>query len=149
MNTSSIAPCGLNCELCHGYQREKNKCGGCNSANVKPGYCTTCIIKYCPEKGGNDMLLCSSSCAKFPCKRLKDLDKRYRTKYGESAIENIALIAEIGLDAFVVHDAVKWKCPQCGSLLCVHRECCLKCGAVNEKFPLEAHIRTSHKSPGI
>jgi hypothetical protein len=138
MNISSIAPCGLNCELCHGFQRERNKCGGCNSDNFKPGYCTTCIIKLCPEKGGDTTKICGAYCESFPCDRLKHLDKRYRTKYGESCLENIALIEMIGLEAFVAQDEVKWKCPSCGELLCCHRPVCLHCAEANPRFPQKA-----------
>jgi len=140
MDSMLIAPCGLNCALCHGFQRERNRCGGCNSDSVRPGYCTTCILKYCPEKATDNTQVCSSSCAKFPCKRLKDLDKRYRTKYGESCLENIAFIEENGLDALVARDAAKWKCPTCGELLCCHRANCLNCGEVNSFFLTNRHI---------
>lgn len=138
-----IAPCGLNCALCSGYQRTKDKCGGCLSDNVRPGYCTSCSVKFCPEKGGDKTKICGTFCAKFPCRRLKDLEKRYRTKYGESLMENIALIEEIGLEAFAAREEVKWKCPQCGELLCVHKPNCLNCGNPNEHYPREAHARTA------
>jgi hypothetical protein len=145
MDRSLIAPCGLNCALCLGFQRKKNKCDGCNHFGEKPTYCRTCSIRACPEKGGNASLLCNV-CPKYPCRRLKDLDKRYRTKYGESLIENFTLISESGMEALLARDAVRWKCPQCGELFCVHREVCLTCGAKNEKFPMEAHVRTSRKA---
>jgi hypothetical protein len=145
MDITLIAPCGLNCALCLGYQREKNKCGGCNSATVRQGYCTSCILKLCPEKDGDTTKICGTFCSKFPCKRLRDLDKRYRTKYGESCLENIALIEEIGLEAFAERDAVKWRCPQCGELLCCHRGACVHCGAVNDLFPQQVNKNSSGK----
>ena len=40
-------------------------------------------------------------CDKFPCDRLKRLDKRYREKYGMSEIENLNKIREIGLVTLV------------------------------------------------
>ena len=143
MDTSLIAPCGLNCALCSGYQRQKDRCGGCNSDNVRPGYCTSCSVKLCPEKAGDKTKICGPFCTTFPCRRLKDLEKRYRTKYGESLMENIALIEEIGLEAFAAREEVKWKCPQCGELLCVHKPNCLNCGNQNEHYPREAHARTA------
>lgn len=146
MDIMSIAPCGLNCELCHGFQRAKNTCGGCNSDTVRPGYCLTCIIKNCPEKGGDTTKICGTDCSRFPCRRLRDLDKRYRTKYGESCLENIALIEEIGLEAFAERDAVKWRCPQCGEILCCHRGVCLHCGAVNDLLPQKIEQISGKKS---
>ena len=135
MNSVSVAPCGLICELCLGFQREKNKCVGCNHSGYKPNHCTVCSIKTCPEKGGDETLLCNT-CVKFPCRRIKDLDKRYKTKYGESSIENLNAISKIGLSLFIKQAEIDWTCSQCGELLCVHKEKCLVCGAINAKFPL-------------
>ena len=134
MDNLSIAPCGVNCDLCLGFQREKNTCVGCNNAGNKPHHCIVCSIKSCPEKEGDDMLLCSA-CSKFPCRRIKDLDKRYIAKYGESPIQNLQLIKESGLDAFIEQEKEKWKCTTCRHLLCVHRPTCLICGANNSHFP--------------
>jgi hypothetical protein len=66
-------------------------------------------------------------CEKYPCKRLKQLDNRYRTKYKMSMIENLELIKKIGLDGFIESENSRWTCPGCGSMLCVHRDFCLKC----------------------
>jgi hypothetical protein len=135
MNIASIAPCGVICDICLGFQRDKNTCVGCNNIGNKPYHCTVCSIKSCAEKRGNEKLLCYD-CAKFPCRRIKDLDKRYTLKYGESPILNLNKIKEIGLTQFINFEKDKWKCKQCGHLLCVHREICLKCGYKNEYFPL-------------
>lgn len=135
MNNASIAPCGVICDICLGFQRSKNKCVGCNAVGNKPNHCTVCSIKSCDEKKGNEKLLCSD-CAKFPCSRIKNLDKRYITKYGESPIQNLNRIKAEGLDIFIKAEQEKWKCTKCGLLLCVHRELCLRCGAKNEFFPL-------------
>jgi hypothetical protein len=137
MNNASIAPCGIICDICSGFQRTKNKCVGCNSIGNKPYHCTVCSIKTCPEKNGNEKLLCHE-CDKFPCKRIKNLDKRYTTKYGESPIRNLQTIKEIGLKEFIKIEKETWKCNECGHLLCVHREACLICGNKNKFFPDEA-----------
>jgi hypothetical protein len=134
VNNNSIAPCGVICDICLGYQREKNKCVGCLNTGNKPYHCTVCSIKSCAEKKGNEELLCYD-CIKFPCRRIKDLDKRYTVKYGESPIQNLDKIKEVGLQQFVENEKEKWKCNICGQLLCVHRGFCLNCGAKNEYFP--------------
>lgn len=134
MNTLSIAPCGVICDLCMAFQRDKNKCVGCNNRGYKPYHCTVCSIKLCLEKQGNDQLLCVE-CTKFPCRRIKDLDKRYKLKYGESLIENLNKVKEIGPIRFIEIAEEKWKCNTCGQLLCVHKATCLKCGNNNEYFP--------------
>lgn len=135
MDSVSVAPCGVICDICLGFQRDKNKCVGCNHTGNKPYHCTVCSIKSCPEKRGDEKLLCND-CDKFPCKRIRNLDKRYTVKYGESPIQNLNTINEIGLESFINKETEKWKCAKCGHLLCVHRELCLKCGSKNEFFPV-------------
>jgi hypothetical protein len=134
MNYKSIAPCGLICDLCLGYQREKNTCVGCNNEGNKPYHCTKCSIKLCPEKKGNSSLLCNE-CSNYPCRRLKDLDKRYRLKHGESLIENFKNIKGNGFNVFIAEEKKKWECPHCGKLLCAHKEKCVHCGGINKRYP--------------
>lgn len=123
-----IAPCGMNCSLCLGYQREKNKCPGCRKMDAYEKSCgRKCIIRSCPILKKNKMLFCSNECEKYPCKRLKDLDKRYRTKYGMSEIENLEYIKENGLEKFIEKEKTKWKCKKCGGVICVHKKKCLNC----------------------
>jgi len=134
MNTSLIAPCGINCALCLGYQRKKNHCDGCLIEGDKPKHCAQCAIRNCPQKSGDPTVLCGT-CEKFPCRRIKDLDKRYRTRYGVNLIENLRDLSVNGSADFVSREDKKWKCPQCGELLCMHRELCLSCGARNQLLP--------------
>jgi hypothetical protein len=68
------------------------------------------------------------ACRTFPCARLKQLDKRYRTRYGMSMIENLETIRTAGVRAFVEAERQRWACPQCGGVVCVHRWSCLYCG---------------------
>ncbi|WP_394706859.1 DUF3795 domain-containing protein [Marispirochaeta sp.] len=134
MDNESVAPCGVICDICLGFQRKKNKCFGCKSTGNKPYHCTVCSIKACPEKDGDESILCYK-CKKFPCRRIRNLDKRYTTKYGESPIQNLETIKENGIKEFVRIEKEKWKCDKCGHLLCVHRETCLICGSKNQFFP--------------
>jgi len=59
---------------------------------------------------------------------LKHLDKRYRTKYYMSMIENLESIEKIGVKKFVLNEKKRWKCPGCNGVICVHKGKCLKCG---------------------
>jgi len=134
MDTTSMAPCGVICDICLGFQRKKNRCVGCNNIGNKPNHCTVCSIKSCPEKKGNEKLLCYD-CTKFPCRRIKDLDKRYILKYGESPVDNLKRVKESGLKHFIDTEKEKWRCIKCSQLLCVHKGVCLICGNRNEYFP--------------
>ena len=127
-----IAPCGMNCRLCLGYVREKNRCPGCRLKNTqgseKAEYRNRCRIKNCDQIASGKLRHCSGECLKFPCTRLRQLDKRYRTNYGMSMIENLTMIDEAGIRNFIQKEKAKWICPECGEMLSVHRPACLSCG---------------------
>src|SRR3989339_842981 len=117
----------MNCGICLGYLREKNTGPGCNSREAsKPRGCAQCRIMNCGlwNKGGARFCYV---CEKFPCARLRQLDKRYRTRYGMSMIENLTFIKEHGIREFVAKENKKWVCKNCGKALCVHRNNCISC----------------------
>jgi hypothetical protein len=128
LRVEEIAACGMNCSLCRAFMREKNKCPGCNGPDTgKQKSCLNCSIKRCERLSGSESGFCYS-CTEFPCKRLKHLDKRYRTKYGMSMICNLQTIETVGIDRFVEMEILRWACGKCGALLCVHRATCQSCG---------------------
>jgi NifB/MoaA-like Fe-S oxidoreductase len=64
---------------------------------------------------------------KFQCRRINQLDKRYRSKNRTSFIENLAIIKEKGIDNFLEFESKRRTCRNCGSILSVHRDKCLSC----------------------
>jgi hypothetical protein len=130
IKSSLIAPCGMNCALCLGYQREKNKCPGCSFINqTHPATRRRCRIKNCEFFKTGKARFCFE-CNKYPCALVKHLDKRYRTKNGMSMIQNLNKIKEGGIRKFIREEQLKWACGKCGSTLCVHRSFCLSCGSI-------------------
>jgi hypothetical protein len=128
IKASLIAPCGMNCRLCMAYGRDKNPCPGCRSDDgVKCKSVVACRIKNCEKLGQRGTEYCIG-CDALPCDRLKRLDKRYRTKYGMSMIENLMSIRDVGIRRFVRNEKARWACSVCGAILCVHRPQCLSCG---------------------
>lgn len=123
-----IAPCGMNCGLCIGHLREKRPCGGCFKIDDenKPKVCRSCKIINCDLLAKTESEFCYD-CEIYPCARLKNLDKRYRTNYGMSMIENLTYIKNNGLGEFLKKEEDKWKCKVCGFGLSVHRNSCLNC----------------------
>ena len=121
ITSSLIAPCGMNCGVCIAYLREKKKCPGCR------GSARACRIKNCDELTKYNKKFCFT-CKKFPCTRLKHLDKRYRTRYAMSMLENLEHIKKLGVRTFVKNERVRWACSQCGGVICVHRGYCFDCG---------------------
>lgn len=134
MNKQLIAPCGMNCGICIGHLREKKPCGGCfmlDDAN-KPGNCRSCSITNCRHLANTASGFCYD-CDIYPCARLKRLDKRYRSKYGMSMIENLELIQKSGIEAFLENEQERWTCSECGAVLCVHRKYCLTCKTTRDE----------------
>ncbi len=121
--TTLIAPCGMDCAICSAFLREKNRCGGCSDANCS---CRRhCTIAACPKRTGR-----YCDCPDIPCRRLKQLDKRYRTKYHMSMLDNLAAIKKDGIRSFVLSERKRWTCPACGGTIDVHHHRCSACGKV-------------------
>ena len=130
---SLIAPCGMNCGLCISYMSmkydlkkkgfRKRYCSGCRPR----GKNCTFMKKHCDLLGKGLVQFCYE-CEKFPCSRLKGLDKRYRTKYHMSMIENLKFIKEHDIESFLEKEEEKWCCPACGEVICCHNGLCLNCG---------------------
>ena len=124
MRKQLIAPCGMNCCICMAYLREKNKCTGCRGSDTnKPITRKHYKIKTCGKLNSE---FCYD-CEDFPCDKLYHLDKRYRTKYHMSMIENLKSIKTNGIKHFLKQEE-KWKCPDCGGVICCHNGICFSCG---------------------
>ena len=121
-----IAPCGMDCAICMAFLREKNRCSGCNSPDRKCN--KNCTISACENVRGKY----HHACADYPCKRLKQLDKRYRTRYGMSMLGNLAAIEEHGIREFVRTERERWTCKVCGGTINVHKGICSDCGKPHE-----------------
>jgi hypothetical protein len=122
-----IAPCGMNCGTCIAFLRKRNKCHGCridDSTNLKTR--VLCKIKNCVSLKDTVSGFCYE-CVTFPCQRIRNIDKRYRTKYHTSFIENLLAIRENGIEYFLALEGRRRKCPSCGSVISVHRNNCLTC----------------------
>lgn len=136
INSNLIAPCGMNCGLCISYLRDKNQCLGCREMSAgKPEGCRKCTIMHCKILKEKNMTYCSEECNKFPCPKLRNMDKRYKLKYGMSMLENLKNIKKYGIRKFVDNEKSRWTCLNCGALICVHRKDCLNCGMKNEMYP--------------
>ena len=132
MQADLIAPCGMNCALCSahlalvhdmnhkGFRRVT--CPGC----VPRGEHCTHMADACSLIGEGRVRFCFE-CASFPCKRLKALDKRYRSKYHMSMVDNLRRIQELGMEAFLAEQEAQWRCPTCGDVICCHNGLCLGC----------------------
>jgi hypothetical protein len=110
-----IAPCGINCGACRAFLRTKNSCPGCrNIGPDQPKTCVLCKIRLCETRTGPFCF----SCEEFPCDQLVHLDKRYRTRYGMSEIENLECIRDSGMEKFLDDENRKWISGD--GIICVH-----------------------------
>lgn len=128
MNKELIAPCGMNCGICKAYLRKKNTCPGC--AELDPymkSYRRGCTVRNCETIKTNVSGFCYE-CGSFPCRRIKQLDKRYTTKYNMSMLENLEMIKNEGIEALLAREEEKWKCPECGGVISCHNGVCYGCG---------------------
>ena len=57
-------------------------------------------------------------------------ESRYTTQYPhrESPLENLRMIREKGMDAFLEHEKKMWTCSGCGKIFSVHDISCPHCG---------------------
>lgn len=125
--TELIAPCGMICGVCIAYLRDKNKCPGCRKFdNSKPVTIAKCKIKNCDELQKNNIKYCFR-CSKYPCSRIKNMDKRYKTKYNMSMIENLENIKKFGIRKFIKNEETRWTCKRCGGTICCHKGYCYSC----------------------
>src|SRR4030042_3059660 len=133
-----IASCGMNCGLCSGYLAGKydvlnqgvqiRYCAGCRSKKNPCAFKKRCDllksgqVKYCFE------------CDKLPCENLEPLNKRYSKNFHMSMIDNLNFIKENGMEKFLEKEAEKWKCPECGGVICCHNGICYSCGMAKLKI---------------
>lgn len=132
MEEKLIAYCGMNCGLCISYLGMKIDL---NKHGFNRTYCPGCVPRgknclFMKDKCnllGEGLVRFCFECKDYPCKRLKALDKRYRTKHHMSMLENLQYIKEHGMEKFLEREELKWRCPQCGGMICCHNGLCLNC----------------------
>lgn len=132
-----IAPCGMNCGICkaylaytHGLPRQRGKvthCAGCLPR------AKNCYIKRGCKKLSKHLIKSCSECDTMPCKHLEHLDKRYRERYSMSMVENLTELKTNNMDAFLRSQTERYRCPNCGGVVCVHDGKCYSCDYKKEK----------------
>ena len=128
-----MAPCGMNCGICMAYLRDKNTCPGCrNLRGDEKISCARCQMKNCEFFKDGKKKFCFE-CDKYPCEKVKHIDKRYKTKYGMSMVENLNKIKEIGIKEFMKIENTRWLCPKCGNQICIHNKKCYFCEKIGNE----------------
>lgn len=150
MDEVLIAPCGMNCAICTAYLRKKNRCLGCRSEAADKWISRLrCPMRSCETIKNNRSGFCYE-CDEYPCRSLKHIDKRYRTRYRMSMVENLEYIKEHGMDAFLEREEDKWQCPECGGVISCHNGICYSCGLdklKDLKSPFGWEKKSKNRSP--
>ena len=123
-----FAPCGMNCMVCFAHCSTKKACGGClGTDESKPGHCRTCLRKNCAAERELSYFY---ECSDFPCRRIRDLDRSYRKRYGVSLIEQSLFVKENGIELFLENERKRYTCAACGGVISLHDHRCSECGRV-------------------
>jgi hypothetical protein len=126
-----VAPCGMNCGVCKSYlaysrQIPRRKgityCNGCRPRGKKCAY----IKAQCRRLAKHEIEFCFQ-CDDFPCPHLQTLDARYRARFATSFIQNLKIIRDAGIEAFLRSEEARWRCPQCGGTVSIHDKLCYDC----------------------
>jgi len=129
-----IAACGMNCRICIGYfgytmsgKKRKMKCIGCKPRDKSCAF----LKKYCKKLTKKEVDYCYE-CPDFPCFYLEKLDTTYRQRYNMSMIENLEYIRDNGIKNFLKQQERKYKCSECGGVICIHNGICYSCKPSND-----------------
>jgi hypothetical protein len=132
MKEELIAVCGMNCRICLSYfgytmsgKKRKNPCPGCRPTNKICAF----IKKRCRKTLLKEVDYCFE-CDSFPCEILEKLDKKYRERFKMSMIDNLNFIKKNGIEKFLKSQEEKYRCDECGDVICVHNSKCYACGDV-------------------
>jgi hypothetical protein len=132
MKEELVAPCGMNCNVCAAYLAYTHDV---KSIGIKMMCCKGCrprdrpcafVKKKCKKLLAKEIKYCHE-CGKFPCERLLALDKRYRTHFRMSEVENLEHIRDKGIKSFLKAEQKKWRCPDCGGVISCHNGICFDC----------------------
>jgi hypothetical protein len=127
-----IAPCGMNCNVCSNYLAFVHDT---KAKGVKLPYCAGCrprdkqcafVKKKCNKILNHHVAFCYE-CTEFPCELITNLAKGYEARYRMNMVENLRYIHEYGMTTFLESERTKWKCSQCGAVICCHNGICYTC----------------------
>jgi hypothetical protein len=127
-----VAPCGMNCNVCAAYLASTHDL---RSKGFRMMYCIGCrprdkpcafLKKRCDRLREKKVDYCFE-CPTFPCGGLSAIDKRYRTQFRMSEIENLQHIRDQGINSFLRKEEAKWRCEKCGGVVSCHNGLCFSC----------------------
>ena len=88
-----FAPCGMNWCSLHIFEIKTSVPVAGSKARIKQSLLNNVLsqnVVICKIQDQNSVMIVE----KYPCQRIKNLDKRYRTKYRTSFIDNLTMVKE-------------------------------------------------------
>ena len=67
------------------------------------------------------------ACDRFPCSKIKSLNKRYKENYDVDLVKN-GVNAKQNMDAFLQEQKERFTCKSCGGVIDQHHKKCSECG---------------------
>ncbi len=130
-----LAPCGMDCSTCshylallNGIPKKRGKishCSGCRPRNKQCAY-----LKGQCELLSKDKIEFCFECPIYPCDRLQRFDRRYRTTYNISPIQNLEDIRARGVESFLRQQRKRHGCPGCNGMISIHNQKCFACDKI-------------------
>lgn len=112
---------------CSAHLDVNNPCPSCTTPREKHTRkgCRDCLKKKCAiEKG----IRWCFECERFPCTKIKSLDKRYKQNYAVDLTEN-GFKAKESMSSFLQEQKRRFTCNNCGGVIDQHHKKCSECGS--------------------
>ncbi len=122
-----LSPCGVNCMVCSAHVKTVNQCVGCRIEGLKPPRCLNCARKRCAE--AQQVTYCIE-CPKYPCQRIKPLNRRYLERYKVDLQENARIAVQHEVENLMELEQARWRCSACQGIISQHDGECSECGQV-------------------
>lgn len=103
---------------------EDARCLGCKSHKVAV-FCESCGIRQCASGKGFDFCF---QCEELPCEQFVAFRDSEKWPYHAAVPKNLERIQQVGVEAWLAEQGVRWCCPRCGARFAWQDETCKKCG---------------------
>ena len=127
IDNSILSTCGVNCLACSAHLSLKDPCPGCRASDeeITRKSCRDCMKKKCAFEQGYNWCF---ECGRFPCSKVRSLNKRYLRNYNVDLIQNGA-DAKQDMQTFLHQQKLRFTCTVCGGIVDQHRCRCSECGS--------------------
>lgn len=122
IESEMIAVCGVYFTACSAYLNTKNPCPGCRAPKNEHTRksCKNCLKKECAFEQSLNWCF---ECEKFPCSKIKSLNKRYMENYNIDLVQN-GIDAKSDMEIFLDNQRKRFTCDNCGGIIDQHSKIC-------------------------